>query len=295
MKYYLYLSKMKVDMLYEQLPEKYINSVNEPTSLGREDLADLRRKLNEAFNETDLQNICFDLGIDYENLSGDNKLDKTRELLEYHDNRGTIPDLIEVLKKERPKISWPITNAADNQEKTANTIYAKLQSVLDYLHENEPVGTVDKPEKFFAGKMLMRWGLGDAKEDVTGIWSQVAFFGGETPGNTLVALGGSNQHIVGAHDSPEQNLDGLTINSITLRYFVTKFYAEELRREKAADVLSEPEPFTDTRVIEALAATITGMSGPPQQVEFVAKRLLEGESGTKHVLLGTPIYIALDE
>jgi hypothetical protein len=295
MKYYLYLSKMKVDMLYEQLPERYIDPADEPTSLGREDLADLRRKLNEAFNETDLRNICWDLGIDYENISGENKLDKTRELLDYLDNRRTIPDLLEVLNKERPKISWPVANTNVSQANTPNTIYTKLQAVLDYIYENEPVGTVDKPEKFFAGKMPVRWGPGRGGADLTGMWGHVAFFGGATQNNTLVGLGGSNQHLLGSAESNIQNLDGLTLSSSTLVYFLTNFLSQDLQREKAEDLLHEPQPFGDTDLINALAATITGMSGPTQQVEFVAKRLLEGVSGTKQVLLGTPIYIALVE
>ena len=292
MKYYLYLSKMKIDMLYEQLPAQYMRPAD--PAANRSDLVELRRNLNEAFNTTDLRNLCWDLGIDYENLSGDNKLDKTRELLDYLDNRSRVADLLVILQKERPKIAWP--SSASVNEPSPNTMYKKLQSVLDYIYANESVGTVDSPNKFFAGKMAMRWGPGSGQNDPTQIWQHIAFFGGETPNHTIVALGGSKQHLMGASETTEQNLNGMIVNSTTVQYVMSNFLSEELKPSNFETLLEEPRPpYKEDWLIDALASTVSEMSGPPQQVEFVAKRLLEGQSGTKHVLLGTPLYIALDE
>ena len=293
MKYFLYLSKMKVEMLFEQLPERSFTSPQTSPSLAREDLARLRQNLNDVFNETEIRNLCWDLGIDYENLSGSNKLDKTRELLDYLDNRSRLADLLVILTKERPKISWPVTTS--EVEPLPNTLYGKLQAVLDYVHANETVGTVDSPNKFFAGKMKMRWGPGSSQNDPTQMWQHIAFFGGET-NNTLVALGGSKQHLLGAPETTEQNLNGMMVNSTTLQYVISNFLSEELKPSNIETLLDEPKPpYKEDWLIDALAVTVAGMSGPLQQVEFVAKRLLEGQSGTKHFVLGTPIYIALDE
>ncbi|MBK8905338.1 MAG: hypothetical protein IPM53_29415 [Anaerolineaceae bacterium] len=294
MKYYLYLSKMKVDMLYDQLPGQYTHPAISAPAVGRAELVELRQNLNEAFNTTDLRNLCWDLGIDYENLSGENKLDKTRELLDYLDNRSRIADLLVILQKERPKIGWP--SLAPVNEPPHSTLYGKLQSVLDYIHANESVGTVESPNKFFAGKMAMRWGPGSSQNDPTQIWQHIAFFGGETSKNTLIALGGSKQHLLGAAESVEQNLNGMMVNSTTVQYVISNFLSEELKPRNIESLLEEAQPpYKEDWLIDALASTISEMSGPPQQVEFVAKRLLEGQSGTKRVLLGTPLYIALDE
>ena len=50
----------------------------------------LRQILAERFNEGELRTLCFDLGIDYENLPGQGKADKARELVAYFQRRGDI-------------------------------------------------------------------------------------------------------------------------------------------------------------------------------------------------------------
>ena len=72
----------------------------------QETLTDLRIILTSKFNQSELKNLCFDLGIDYDDLPGETKSDKARELIEYLDNRDQISRLIEVLKSRRPDISW---------------------------------------------------------------------------------------------------------------------------------------------------------------------------------------------
>lgn len=66
----------------------------------------LRRLLTERFSDDDLRNLCFDLGVDYEDLPGEAKGGKVRELLLHLDNRDCIDDLIDAVQKERPGVSW---------------------------------------------------------------------------------------------------------------------------------------------------------------------------------------------
>jgi hypothetical protein len=54
--------------------------------------------------------------------------------------------------------------------------------------------------------------------------------------------------------------------------------------------------------LTAVEIASSGMEGPLQPVEFVAKRLLWGDAkggygfpGRRKVLLGTPLYVALDD
>ncbi|MBK8905585.1 MAG: tetratricopeptide repeat protein [Anaerolineaceae bacterium] len=73
------------------------------------DRSRLRELLRTAFNEAELQDICFEISIDYEELSGQNKLEKIRELIGYCQRVGRLPDLITVCQKMRPRLAWQDT------------------------------------------------------------------------------------------------------------------------------------------------------------------------------------------
>lgn len=64
----------------------------------------LRRILTHHFNIEELRNLCFDLGLDYEQLSGSEKGSKARALVEYWRNRRDLKTLIEGIRRERGPI-----------------------------------------------------------------------------------------------------------------------------------------------------------------------------------------------
>jgi hypothetical protein len=66
----------------------------------------LRRNLIEHFNLSELRDLCFDMNVDYESLTGENKADKARELVAYCERIQIIPDLVAKCKELRPKVSW---------------------------------------------------------------------------------------------------------------------------------------------------------------------------------------------
>ncbi|MEM7114252.1 MAG: hypothetical protein AAF614_17590, partial [Chloroflexota bacterium] len=61
----------------------------------QEDLTYLRQKIIRHFSSSELQDLCFDLGIDYESLDGVAKKDKVRELISYAIRRNQLQVLIE--------------------------------------------------------------------------------------------------------------------------------------------------------------------------------------------------------
>jgi len=63
------------------------------------DWAQLRRLLDESFNETELRNLCFDLGIDYESLPGDGKSAKARELVMYCERHKRLAELQKAIRQ----------------------------------------------------------------------------------------------------------------------------------------------------------------------------------------------------
>jgi len=74
----------------------------------RQNLAILREILTKRLNETELRNLCFDLGVDYDILPGAGTADKARELIAYCERRYNIPQLVETVRKQRPDISWSV-------------------------------------------------------------------------------------------------------------------------------------------------------------------------------------------
>ncbi len=71
-----------------------------------ERLAELRQNLVEYYSDEELRTLCFDLGVDYDNLPGRAKADKARELLSDLDRHDRIPDLIQLGEAQRPKLTW---------------------------------------------------------------------------------------------------------------------------------------------------------------------------------------------
>jgi hypothetical protein len=69
-------------------------------------LSRLRQILAEYFNISELRGLCFDLGIDYENLPGETRSDFAREVLDYAKRHGQIPELFAKVKELRPHASW---------------------------------------------------------------------------------------------------------------------------------------------------------------------------------------------
>lgn len=70
-------------------------------------LRELRQILTARFNESELRLLCFDLGMDYDALPGQGRVDKVIQLITYFDRREQVAELIRVGKQQRSDISWP--------------------------------------------------------------------------------------------------------------------------------------------------------------------------------------------
>lgn len=67
--------------------------------------SDLRQTLVDSFNESELRDIAFDLGIDYEIISGLSKRDKARELIVHVQRHGRLRELIDMIVYLRPNLA----------------------------------------------------------------------------------------------------------------------------------------------------------------------------------------------
>jgi hypothetical protein len=82
----------------------------------RAEIAKLRHYISQYFDETELRDICFDLGVDYPDLRGQGRKDKSRELVLHLDRRQRIPELVDICRRQRPNVEWPnlLTDTARN-------------------------------------------------------------------------------------------------------------------------------------------------------------------------------------
>ena len=61
----------------------------------------LRKVLNEQFSADELRDLCLDLGLDYENIAGETKVAKARELVLYLQRRGELDRLVAAIRAVR--------------------------------------------------------------------------------------------------------------------------------------------------------------------------------------------------
>jgi predicted flap endonuclease-1-like 5' DNA nuclease len=70
------------------------------------DLVCLRKKIQDRFSPSDLRILCFDLGIDYDDLPGSAKAVKVVELILYFRKHDELESLMAYCQEERPRIHW---------------------------------------------------------------------------------------------------------------------------------------------------------------------------------------------
>ena len=105
----LYLSRGKIPEVFLRgcgVPDRMIAFIASLTGQPETDRTRLRLNLDKYFNESELQTLCFDMGVDYDGLGGENKSDKVRELVAYFQRRGTIRNLVAKCKVLRPNVPW---------------------------------------------------------------------------------------------------------------------------------------------------------------------------------------------
>ena len=95
---------IQVDQSAPRFPSR-TGGVDELPSFQPAELIKLRRSISILFNESELRDLCFDLGLDYDDLPGAGKKDKARELVGYYHRRGRIGHLVQACLHRRPGIS----------------------------------------------------------------------------------------------------------------------------------------------------------------------------------------------
>lgn len=99
----------------------------------RQKLTQLRKLLIQHFSLEELRVLCFDLGLEYEDLSGDTRTTKMHGLIEYLQRRGELYQLLNEVIDHRPNVTWPSfedgTTHASKEAATGSVLPAS------YIHE----------------------------------------------------------------------------------------------------------------------------------------------------------------
>lgn len=229
-----------------------------------------------------------------------------------------IPERVRDRIAAELKVDLKVVQFALKKNSATETRFSKLELVRHYIEQRLSVGTVNEPEEYFKGVHLLRWGpCGSPK-------SGVVYFGGLVPladavsrasanaewiefvgvRPTVLGLGGSLGHVIGAPgDSPAPDHGYGKASSSP---FLLDFLAKELQLPRP-DVSKWGEPQAIGESYPGLVFHATDQQkGPLQKMEFLAKRLLEDRFSPRssfrlnrgesyHVLLGSPLYVALAE
>jgi hypothetical protein len=77
-----------------------------PNYQDRRFLIGLRRKMGERLSDEEVQDLCFDMDIGYDNLPASTHTGKIRELLEELRRQHRVSELVALLGLNRPETDW---------------------------------------------------------------------------------------------------------------------------------------------------------------------------------------------
>ena len=95
--------------------------------------ADLRHKVATYFNDDEIKSLCFDLGIEYENLAGETREAKARELVTYCERTSQVSQLANRCRELRPSVDWRVPEHLPEPESLAAPTQEKNQAWWDKL------------------------------------------------------------------------------------------------------------------------------------------------------------------
>ncbi|BBO76211.1 hypothetical protein DSCW_36280 [Desulfosarcina widdelii] len=182
------------------------------------------------------------------------------------------------------------------------TLYAKTKAVVRCIEKHENVGTIENPASCFKGRLSVKWGQYKTSSKHLDEPSPLVYFSGYT-GKTILGLGGSIHHVVGSVGHVKAHSHSTTPFMVEQIYkgletpILTKD-KEALYRSKDLEDIEDSE----SNIAMAIYLATFEMWGSEETVEFLARRLAYFENGAHtngrtdmNLLLGTPIYAALEE
>lgn len=102
-------------------------------SNGMNALSRLDDQIADHFNLSELQDLCFKLDINFENLAGSTLNDKTLELVRYCQRHRRLNELLALLSELRPMVDWPEPAGVVPSPKPSPSVGATPKSSIRWL------------------------------------------------------------------------------------------------------------------------------------------------------------------
>ena len=123
--------------LSEQARIQEVN-VSDESKVLPEALTHLRQKLTDHFSEEELRILCFDMGIDYQDLPGEGKAVKVVEFILYLERRQRLPELVKQCSELRPQVSWSWQEPSRAAKLPAVSDRQRTRLFISYKRHVEP-------------------------------------------------------------------------------------------------------------------------------------------------------------
>ncbi|MCB8977224.1 MAG: SUMF1/EgtB/PvdO family nonheme iron enzyme [Ardenticatenaceae bacterium] len=104
-----------------------------PFEPDRQKLTQLRKLLIQHFSLDELRVLCFDLGLEYEDLPGDTRTTKIHGMIEYLQRRDELFYLLAEAAVHRPLVAWP--SFTNDGQAISKDVKASRSSQRSYVHE----------------------------------------------------------------------------------------------------------------------------------------------------------------
>ncbi len=75
----------------------------------------IRDGLIGTFDQEELQLLCFDLNVEYEDMPGETRRAKAQKIVEYFSRQGRLADLINYCICQRPNYTWPSDQVLESE------------------------------------------------------------------------------------------------------------------------------------------------------------------------------------
>jgi hypothetical protein len=128
-------------------------------------LASLREQISSNFNLDEIRSLCFDLDINYENLSGDTLDRKAQELVAHCNRRGRLQVLVNRCSELRPATDWNAWNYDQIQEESLEKVTRQfshpIRQQMDVINRTVRALTEDQYE-------IIKWLRGQRRVAITG-------------------------------------------------------------------------------------------------------------------------------
>ncbi len=182
------------------------------------------------------------------------------------------------------KLNLPLVGVSFARKQFDDSVYSKLQVVVEYLERNTEIGNIHSPREYFKGSAYMQWAQ---------IHLGVAFFGGKV-NNTNVGLGGSTKNLLGQRIGDVNVEIGIShtpwLVSVLLQEIESRLILPLKNFELSNQLLSEENK--QERVLSAASFWAGNLAkNPVSKFEFIAKTLVHADHMGEKVLIGTPLYV----